>query len=364
MTITKYKAAAVNSEPEWFDLQAGVQKTIAFIKEAGDKGCKLIGFPEVWLPGYPGWLWIYSYGQNLPLMQKYRENSLAVDSEEFRRIRRAARDNSIFVSLGFAEIDHGTIFMSQALIDPHGNVINHRRKIKPTHYEKVLFGDGSGDTFMPVTETELGRVGHLACWEHGNPFLKALAVSQGEQIHVAAWPVYSNSQVLPMSDLTWGSDVATLEYAIETGSWVIAPFQRLTAEGVKKNTPPGLTPDPDTPTIGGYARIYKPGGALAVPNPTEDFDGLLIAEIDLDAIHLVKSHADWGGHYMRPDLIRLLVDTGRKELITEIDPTGGIKFHTTAQRLGLDRPLDTPREKTSNGVSSVRGGQKSSSQDL
>ena len=32
---------------KWFDLEAGVQKTINFISEAGEKGCKLIGFPEV-----------------------------------------------------------------------------------------------------------------------------------------------------------------------------------------------------------------------------------------------------------------------------------------------------------------------------
>jgi len=29
------------------------------------------------------------------MLKKYRENSMAVDSEEFRRIRRAARDNQV-----------------------------------------------------------------------------------------------------------------------------------------------------------------------------------------------------------------------------------------------------------------------------
>jgi hypothetical protein len=45
-TILKYKAAAVQSEPGWFDLEKSVQKTIDLINEAGDKGCKLIAFPE------------------------------------------------------------------------------------------------------------------------------------------------------------------------------------------------------------------------------------------------------------------------------------------------------------------------------
>lgn len=95
MPLTKYKAAAVTSEPCWFDLEAGIQKTIAFINEAGEAGCKLIAFPEVWIPGYPYWMWKVNYQQSLPMLKKYRENSLPIDSEEFRRIRRAARDNQM-----------------------------------------------------------------------------------------------------------------------------------------------------------------------------------------------------------------------------------------------------------------------------
>ncbi len=32
------------------------------------------------------------------------------------------------------------------------------------------------------------------------------------------------------NDPAWASDIATLEYAIETGAWVIAAFQRISAE--------------------------------------------------------------------------------------------------------------------------------------
>jgi len=50
--IKKYKAAAVNAEPGWLDLELSVQKTIHWINEAGKNGCKLIAFPELWIPGY------------------------------------------------------------------------------------------------------------------------------------------------------------------------------------------------------------------------------------------------------------------------------------------------------------------------
>jgi predicted amidohydrolase len=45
--IKKYKAAAVNAEPGWLDLELSVQKTIHWINEAGKNGCKLIAFPEL-----------------------------------------------------------------------------------------------------------------------------------------------------------------------------------------------------------------------------------------------------------------------------------------------------------------------------
>jgi cyanide hydratase len=48
---------------------------------------------------------------------------------------------------------------------------------------------------------------------------------------------------------------------------------------------------------------------------------------------------------MRPDLIRLLVDTRRKELVTEADPQGGIATYSTRERLGLNVPLDAEEGK-------------------
>lgn len=59
---------------------------------------------------------------------------------------------------------------------------------------------------------------------------------------------------------------------------------------------------------------------------------------------------------MRPDLIRLLVDTRRKELITEADPQGGITTYSTRERLGLNVPLDAEegQKKQAVGASSLK----------
>ena len=129
-------------------------------------------------------MWKINYQQSLPFLKAYRENSLPSDSDEMRRIRAAVRENGIYVSMGYSEIDMATLHLAQVLIGPTGDILNHRRKIKPTHVEKLIFGDGAGDTFESVVDTDIGRVGQLNCWENMNPFLKAYAASLGEQVNL------------------------------------------------------------------------------------------------------------------------------------------------------------------------------------
>ncbi|KAL9617703.1 MAG: hypothetical protein Q9160_007536 [Pyrenula sp. 1 TL-2023] len=280
-----------------------------------------------------------------------------------RRIRAAARDNGIYVSLGYSEIDTATLHLAQVLISPTGDVLNHRRKIKPTHVEKLVFGDGAGDSFESVVDTDIGRVGHLNCWENMNPFLKAYAASLGEQpcnpspltspnpkVHVAAWPIYPDKTTHNYPDPYTNvsdpnSDVVSPAYAIETCTYVLAPFQRISPEGVAKNTPKGVEVEkPDR--YNGHTRIFGPDGNL-LAKPDKDFEGLVFVDIDLSSTHLPKALADFGGHYMRPDLIRLLVDTRRKEPITHVGEegtanggnSGGIASYSTLDRVGLSKPL-------------------------
>jgi cyanide hydratase len=52
--------------------------------------------------------------------------------------------------------------------------------------------------------------------------------------------------------------------------------------------------DEEAAIIGnGFARIYRPDGFRAVQDPSKVFDGLLIAEVDLDENLLTKRLADF-----------------------------------------------------------------------
>lgn len=53
MANKQIKVAAIQAEPVWNDLQGGVDKAIAYIQEAASNGANVLGFPEVFIPGYP-----------------------------------------------------------------------------------------------------------------------------------------------------------------------------------------------------------------------------------------------------------------------------------------------------------------------
>lgn len=49
----KVRVGAVQAEPVWLNLEGSVDKTISLIKQSAAEGIQVLGFPEVWIPGYP-----------------------------------------------------------------------------------------------------------------------------------------------------------------------------------------------------------------------------------------------------------------------------------------------------------------------
>ena len=242
----------------------------------------------------------------LPYVRRYHQNSLTVNGPEITAVRRAARDKNVSVVLGFSEKDAGSLYMAQVIIGSDGNIILHRRKLKPTHAERTLFGesDGSG---LKVVDTPVGRVGALNCWEHIQPLAKYAMYSQNEQIHVAGWPCLGIMGDHP----SLGADptmAISRTYAIEGACYVITSSMVMSEEGAK------LFPQSDgSPCMlwtggGGYARVLGPDSGVRSEILPPDEEGIAIADIDLDDISLAKNVMDASGNYSRPDVARLLFD--------------------------------------------------------
>lgn len=261
------------------------------------------------------------------MQTRYICNSLAVNSPEMESLKTAATDNSIAVVMGFSERSPtGSLYISQAIISPQGDLLTHRRKIKPTHMERTIFGDGSGGDLNNVVEVDFGpehgkiKVGSLACWEHTQPLLKYHTISQGEQIHVAMWPPLTKYTGVEDPGL-WSMTVEGCQnlsqtYAIESAAFVLhvtavcnkGSIDTLkSADGIVCATPGG-----------GHSCIIGPDGRRiteAIGEGTGVEEGIVYAELDLAKTIATRGFLDIVGHYSRPDLLWLGVDKRQKEVV-------------------------------------------------
>lgn len=302
----RFRAAAVQAAPVYLDLDASIDKAVDLIAQAAREGARLIGFPETWLPGYPFFIWLDSPAWGMQFIQRYHDNSLVYGTPQADRIARAARDNGITVVMGHSERDHGSLYIGQWLIGADGETIATRRKLKPTHAERTLFGEGDG-TDLGVFDTPLGRIGALSCWEHLQPLSKYAMYAQNEQVHVASWPSFAlyrgGAHALGAEVNTAASQI----YAVEGQCFVVAPCAVVTEDIVEML----CTDDAKKQLLvegGGHARIYAPDGRLLHEPLDEKTEGIVYAELDLGLITLAKAVADPAGHYARPDVTRLLLD--------------------------------------------------------
>jgi nitrilase len=103
------------------------------------------------------------------MIHEYMNNSLVKESSQMRRIQDAVKEAGMFVVLGYSERDGASLYMAQSFISPDGDIVHHRRKIKPTHVERTLWGDGQADSLKTVVDSPFGKIGGLNCWEHLQP---------------------------------------------------------------------------------------------------------------------------------------------------------------------------------------------------
>lgn len=304
--VQPFKAAVVQAAPAFLDLDAGVDKACELIAQAAGSGARLIAFPETWLPGYPWWIWLGSPAWGMQFVQRYHANSLVLGNSQADKLHDAAAASGIYVVMGCSERDRGSLYISQLLIDDRGTTIAKRRKLKPTHVERTVFGEGDGSD-IAVHDTDLGQLGALCCWEHLQPLTKYAMYSLGEQVHVASWPSFSLYRGIAYALGPELNNAASQLYAAEGQCFVLAPSGVVSPEMVEV-----LCDTPEKrallPAGGGFARAYGPDGSPLGTTLDEHEEGLLLVDIDLGLISLAKSAADPVGHYSRPDVMRLLLN--------------------------------------------------------
>jgi len=321
-TLPKFTAAAVQATPVFLDRDATVEKACGLIAEAGAAGARLIVFPETWIPTYPWWISSPAVFSGAMYAELWK-NAVEVPSPVTDRLGDAAREAGAYVVMGINERDlatRGTLYNTLLYLAPDGHVLHKHRKLIPTFTERTVWGFGDGSD-LSVLQTPLGRLGGLICWEHEVTLAKYALYAQGEQVHAATWPAYSfqNAHI----------DFGMRQYAFEGACFVVSACGTHTDADLPKELR-----SPAAQANGGSAIIGPNGSYLA--GPVYDREEILYAEIDLEAAIREKHSRDVGGHYARPDVFRLVVNTEPKPAISFAAgraPTDGVRALTTNEQV-------------------------------
>ena len=228
------------------------------------------------------------------------------------------------ISIGAHERLRSSLYNNQLLLRPGQDPLDHR-KLVPTHGERLIWMRGDGST-LGVHEAEWGRAGNLICWEHWMPLARAAMHNLGEAVHIASWPTVREEYAL-----------ASRHYAMEGRCFVLAAglvqhkadlfdgrervARAQVAEGGSANKKLNAEAEALFNAIEGDV-LNKGGSMIAAPDArvvaqagAGDSGGeeILFAELDLNERGQNLTSLDTDGHYSRPDVFELTVDTRAKD---------------------------------------------------
>jgi nitrilase len=295
------RAALVQDSPMVFNREATIEKVRALTTQAAGLGANLVVFPEAFISGYPKGLDFGArVGLRLPQgredFRRYFDSAVDVPGPATKVLSSAAKENGVHLVIGVIERDGGTLYCTVLFFSPNGHLLGKHRKLMPTAMERLIWGFGDGST-LPVFETPLGRLGAVICWENYMPLMRMYMYSQGIQLYCA--PTADDRDV-------WFSSMQHV--ALEGRCFVLSCCQYFKRGDLPEDYDAIQGNDPNTVIMRGGSCIVGPlGQVLAGPN----YDGpaILTADLDLNDIPKGKYDFDVSGHYARPDIFRLYVNT-------------------------------------------------------
>lgn len=301
MTYETFRVAAVQAAPVFMDREATVEKACGLITEAGKNGAKIAVFPEAFIPAYPDWIWFVPPGQitlNQELYGELLNQSVSIPSPTVDKLGHAAQDAGIFVSIGINERNDnasgGSLFNTNILIDPDGNLFSRHQKLVPTVSERTVWAYGDPST-LDVYDTAIGKIGGLICHENYMPLPRYSLYARGIEIYLA--PTYDESDA-------WQS---TLRHIGREGRvYVIGCCMVLRKDDILIRFPQ-LEPyykDASEWINTGNSMISDPEGNI-LTGPLSKEGGILYADVDPVRIRNTRWNLDVAGHYARPDAFQL-----------------------------------------------------------
>ena len=310
------RITVVQEPPVYYNRDATLERGAEIISRAAAKGAQLIVFPEAWIAGFlePFYETANSIGMGVfdDLYRLVFDNAITLARGQLDPICDAARDNGVVVVIGIHErsgdMSGGTLYNTAVTIDADGTLLNSHRKLMPTSAERQVWGFGDGSS-LKVVDTAVGRVGVLLCWESYMPLARMSLYAQ--QMEILCVPTADTSEVKR----------SMIHFASREGGCAAVSAAAI----LRKEDIPDSFPHPDAFGASesdflwsGGVNISEPGGWGKLVHTKEQV-GLVTEEVDLDLIKTAKRVFDCAGHYARPDVLQLHVNTARQAPVSWSD---------------------------------------------
>src|SRR4051812_19029514 len=291
--------AAVQATPVFLDRSATTERACDLVKQAAAAGAALVLFPEAFIPAYPDWVWRLPAWSDNNYTTLLRDQAVDVPGPTTDRLGEAAREAGAYVAIGMSERDGGTLYNTLLYLGPDGSIVGRHRKLQATGGERSIWGSGDGSG-LEVIATPFGVVGGLICWENYMPLARAAMYARGIDILLA--PTWDNAD-------SWQ---ATLRHIAKEGRVYVlgvAPVMR------GSDVPTDLRGDTyggeDDWMSRGNGTIVGPRGH-GIAGPESKRETIIYAEVDRREVSRQRQLFDPVGHYSRPDVFTLNVDTRAK----------------------------------------------------
>lgn len=309
MTVAAVQAAYV-----LMDRDATLLKVEEILTRPEVRAADLVVFPEAFVPGTP--IWIDGppiWDGDEKWFQMLADQAVEVPSDATRRLGAAAREAGVYLVIGVDEREPhgGTIYNTLLYFGPDGVLMGRHRKLVPTGSERTVWGMGDGST-LKTYDTRFGRIGGLICWENYMPLARFFLYAQGVDIWLAP--------TLARGD-GW---IATMRHIAREGRcYVVGVNPAVRVEQIPADFPDRdrvWRIDPDDPEWmePGNTVIVGPNGEI-LAGPSRHEETVLVAELDLAKVLSARRMFDPVGHYHRPDVFRLAVDTSSRPAVTTFE---------------------------------------------
>ena len=305
--------AGAQIAPVWLDREATIDKVVAYVHKAADRGAGLVAFGEALVPGYPFWIELTDGARFDSPVQKalhahYLDQAVQIEAGHLARVCEAAKSRGIVVVVGCierpAERGGHSVYASLVYIDATGAILSVHRKLMPTYEERLSWAPGDGHGLRTHACGDF-TVGALNCWENWMPLARASLYAQGENLHVALWPGSVRN-----------TEHITRFIARESRSYVISVSGLLRRSDIGHGVPHAdliREAAPDMLSEGGTC-IAGPDGAW-IEQPVAGVEHIVTATCELRRVREERQNFDPMGHYARPDVFQLTVDRTRQAAV-------------------------------------------------